>query len=68
MLYLELAKNCLTARVKVTESNVSFTELTPAYVPRKSANSRKTVLLIWAFAGFLIGCVYALVRKEQTEE
>ena len=62
MLYLELAKNCLTAKVKVTEDNVAFTELTPVYVPRKSANSRKTVLLIWMVAGLILGCGYALVK------
>ena len=62
MLYLELAKNCLSARVKVTEDNVAFTELTPAYVPRKSANSRKVVLLVWMLAGLVIGCGYALVK------
>lgn len=62
MLYLELAKNCLTAKVKVTEDNVAFTELTPVYVPRKSANSRKTILLIWMLAGLVLGCGYALVK------
>lgn len=67
MLYLELSKNCLTARVKVTEANVTFTELTPAYVPRKSANSRKTVLIIWTLAGILAGCVIALAKKEQKD-
>lgn len=67
MLYMELAKNCLTARVKVTEDNVAFTELTPAYVPRKSANSRKTVLLIWMLAGLIVGSIWALI-KESTEE
>ena len=62
MLYLELAKNCLSARVKVKEDNVAFTELTPAYVPRKSANSRKTILLIWMLAGLVIGCGWALIK------
>lgn len=62
MLYLELAKNCLSARVKVTEDNVAFTELTPAYVPDKSSNSKKTVLLIWMLAGIAAGCAYALVK------
>ena len=64
MLYLELAKNCLSARVKVTEDNVAFTELTPAYVPLKSANSRKTILLIWMLLGILVGSVVALAQKE----
>ena len=67
MLYLELAKNCLSARVKVTEDNVAFTELTPAYVPRKSANSRKTVLLIWMVAGLLVGCAYALIKEHMED-
>lgn len=72
MLYIELAKNCLTARVKVTEDNVAFTELTPAYVPDKSSNSRKTVLLIWMLAGIAVGCIYALIaesigKKEEDE-
>ena len=49
--------------MKVEEDNVAFTELTPAYVPRKSANSRKTVLLIWMIAGLLIGCGWALVKE-----
>ena len=61
MLYLELAKNCLSARVKVTEDNVAFTELVPARVPDKSANSRKTILLLWAFAGFVLSCLYVLI-------
>ena len=68
MLYLELAKNCLSARVKVTEENVAFTELTPAYVPRKSANSRKTVLLLWMLGGLLIGCVWALLQERNAEK
>ena len=68
MLYMELAKNCLTARVKVTEDNVAFTELTPAYVPRKSANSRKTVLLIWMIAGFVIGSIWALIKESMEEK
>ena len=67
MLYLELAKNCLTARVKVSENNVAFTELTPAYVPRKSANSRKTILLIWMAVGLIFGCGWALI-KDRIEE
>ena len=74
MLYLELAKNCLSARVKVSENNVAFTELTPAYTPRKSANSRKTILLIWMAVGLIFGCGWALIqdrmqeRKEEEEE
>ena len=68
MLYMELAKNCLTARVKVTEDNVAFTELTPAYVPRKSANSRKTILLIWMLAGLLAGSVWALIQENSEEK
>lgn len=68
MLYLELAKNCLSARVKVTEDNVAFTELTPAYVPRKSANSRKTVLLIWMLAGLFVGGIWALVQERNYEK
>lgn len=68
MLYMELAKNCLTARVKVTEDNVAFTELTPAYVPRKSANSRKTVLLIWMIAGLVAGSVWALIQESLEEK
>ena len=68
MLYLELAKNCLSARVKVKEDNVAFTELTPAYVPRKSANSRKTILLIWMLAGMVIGCGWALIKDHAEEK
>ena len=68
MLYLELAKNCLTARVKVTEDNVAFTELTPAYVPRKSANSRKIVLLIWTLLGMILGSIIALAKKDEEDE
>lgn len=68
MLYLELAKNCLSARVKVSEDNVAFTELTPAYVPRKSANSRKTILLIWVAAGLVVGCGWALIQGRMQEK
>lgn len=69
VLYVELAKQCLTGRVKVTEENVAFTELSPAYVPFKSANSRKTVLIVWTFFGFIVACATALVvpmfKKEE---
>ena len=68
MLYLELAKNCLSARVKVSENNVAFTELTPAYVPRKSANSRKTILLIWMAVGLVVGCGWALIKDRMEEK
>lgn len=68
MLYLELAKNCLSARVKVSEDNVAFTELTPAYVPRKSANSRKTILLIWMAIGLVFGCGWALIQDRMEEK
>lgn len=73
-LYMELAKNCLTARVKVSENTVSFTEIIPPSIPDKSTNSRKSVLIIWTLIGFVLSCAYVLVekwikdkKKEQTD-
>jgi len=60
MLYLELSKNRLTAKVKLSEANVALTEITPAYVPRKSSNSRTIILLIWIVFGGMTGCGYVL--------
>lgn len=63
MLYTELAKNCLTARVKLTEDTVVFTDIVPASVPDKSANSRVTKVIIWTFLGFVISCLYVLISN-----
>lgn len=52
------------ARGKVIDEKPVFAIIQPASVPLKPANSRKNVLLIWTFLGFVFSCVWVLYGKE----
>lgn len=58
-LYSELAKNEQTARLRVEENTVTYTELSPVSVPLKRyAPKRFSLVLIWTLLGFVAGCGY----------
>jgi len=68
-LYSELAKNLLSSRVKLEESNVAFTDLAPVAVPTKKFKPRGSVLcLIWTFLGLAGSCGYALIASGRKKE
>lgn len=68
-LYSELAKNLLSSRVKLEESNVAFTDLVPVAVPTKKFRPRGSVLaLVWTILGFAGSCACALVMPKRREE
>ena len=67
-LYTSLANNLLSAKVKVKEENVVFTDISPVSVPEKSSNSKKKTVLVWTFLGFVLACGWVIGRdffKEQ---
>lgn len=58
-LYNELAKNVLTAKIRVNEETVAFTELSPVTIPNeKSKPQRLKIIFIWTFLGIMAGCAY----------
>lgn len=52
------------ARGKVIDEKPVFAIIQPASVPLKPSNSRRNVLLIWTFLGFVFSCVWVLYGKE----
>lgn len=66
-LYTSLANNLLAAKVKVKEENVVFTDISPVSVPDKPSNSKKKIVLIVTFLGFILACGWVMAQglKEQ---
>lgn len=64
-MYSELSKQELSAKVKVNEETVSFTELAPPSVPlKRSAPKRAQMMMIWTFLGVVFGCVYVIGKEK----
>jgi len=62
-LYNSMAQQLQSARAKVQQETPVFAELVPPTVPLKSANSRRTMAMAFAFIGFLAGVVVVLFKK-----
>lgn len=52
------------ARGQVIDEKPVFAIIQPASVPLQPSNSRKNVLLIWTFIGFVLSCVWILFGRE----
>ncbi|MDE7088610.1 MAG: chain-length determining protein [Prevotella sp.] len=52
------------ARGKIIDEKPVFAIIQPASVPLQPSNSRKKVVLIWTFIGFVLSCVWVLYGKE----
>lgn len=64
-MYFELSKQELSAKVKVNEETVSFTELVPPSVPlKRTSPKRAQMLTIWTILGLISGCIF-VVGKEK---
>lgn len=62
--YSELAKRLESQRIKVKEDTPIFTVLEPVTVPiTKSKPNRVTILVVWGFLGFILGCVFVFGRE-----
>ena len=65
-MYLELLKQQVTARVKMEESTVAFTELSPAEIPLRRSSPRRTLLICgWTFFGALVSCAYVCYKSSR---
>ena len=64
-LYNSIAQQLQNAEVKVQQETPAFVEIIPPTVPlRASKPSRKTIVLLIAFLGFMAGCGYVILKKE----
>ncbi len=64
-LYNSIAQQLQNAEVKVQQETPAFVEVIPPTVPlRASKPSRKTIVLLIVFLGFMSGCGYVLLKKE----
>lgn len=62
-LYQELSKNLLSTRVKLEESNVTFTAVNPVSVPAKKFKPRgTTIAVVLVLLGLLGSCGYILIK------
>ena len=67
-LYSELAKSEQTAKLKVAENTVTYTELSPVSVPLKRyAPKRMITVMLWTVFGFLFGFVWVAITNRTRE-
>ncbi len=58
-MYGELARQQVSARIKLEESTVAFSEIAPAEVPLKRSSPKRVATVVgWAFLGFCAACAY----------
>lgn len=62
--YSQMKLQAEAARGKLIDEKPVFAVIQPASVPLKSDNSRKKVMLIWTFAGFVLSCAWVLYGKD----
>ena len=78
-LYSQMARQREMARAKIQEDKPAYAVIQPATMPQHPMNSRKKVVLIWGFAGFILACLGVLfipelkklfspVKEEEKEE
>ena len=68
-MYSELLKQQVTAKVKMDESTVAFTELSPAEVPLRCTSPKKMLIIFgWTFFGLLISCAYVCFKASRKGE
>ena len=67
-LYSELAKSEQTARLKVAENTVTYTELSPVSVPLKRYSPKRMMTVtIWTLFGLFFGFVYVAASNSIRE-
>ena len=64
-MYSELSKQELSAKVKVNENTVAFTELAPPSVPLKRTSPKRAfTLVVWTVLGGLFACAYVIGKDK----
>ena len=58
-LYSQLSQQAEMAKAKIQEIKPMYAVIQPSTMPRYPLNSRKKTVIIWGFAGFLLGCLWA---------
>lgn len=58
-LYSQITQQSEMAKAKIQEVKPMYAVIQPASAPRQPMNSRKTVVLLWGLAGFLLSCLWA---------
>ena len=67
-LYSELAKSEQTAKLKVSENTVTYTELSPVSVPLKRYSPKRMITVtMWTLFGFLFGFVWVAISNRVRE-
>ena len=67
-LYSELAKSEQTAKLKVAENTVTYTELSPVSVPLKRYSPKRMITVtLWTVFGFLFGFVWVAISNRVRE-
>lgn len=65
-MYSELLRQQVTARVKMEESTVAFTELSPAEIPlRRTSPKRMLIICGWTIFGFAVSCAYVCFKASR---
>ena len=60
--YSQMKLQAEAARGKLIDEKPVFAVIQPATVPLQSDNSRKQILLIWTFAGFILSCAWVVFK------
>lgn len=67
-LYNSCAQQLQTAEAKVQQETPAFVQIIPPTVPLRPAKpSRKMIVLIVTFLGFMAGCGYVMLKKKEGE-
>lgn len=68
-MYSELSRQQVSARIKLEESTVAFTELAPAEIPVKRSSPKRTMTVIgWTFLGFIAACGWELWSEKRRKD
>jgi len=64
-MFAELSKQELSAKIKVNEDTIAFTELAPPSVPLKRTSPKRAVMMvIWTILGGLFGCGFVVGKDK----
>lgn len=65
-MYSELSRQQVSARIKLEESTVAFTELAPAEIPvKRSSPKRMATVIGWTFLGLIAACGWELWSEKR---
>lgn len=63
-IYSQMSQQREMAKAKIQEEKPDYVVIQPAIMPRHPMNSRKKVVLIWGFIGFILACAGVIFIPE----